>query len=1069
MDQYEIVCLIGEGSFGKVYKARVKGCGNIVAMKSISKKGKTEKELRNLRSEIEILTKLNHNHIISVFDSFETETEFTLVMECAHGELYEVLQDDKRLPVEMVQQIAKQLVQALHYLHSNRIIHRDIKPQNILVGHNGIVKLADFGFARSMSYNTMVLTSIKGTPLYMAPELVQEQPYNHTADLWSLGCILYELYYGKPPFYTDKLYTLINQIVHDPVLYEGPISSDLKSFLKGLLTKTSSKRLNWPDLLTHPFVAFSSSDEGWLTAIHNNENRMRQRMEQLKCCRYSAASFLKSKLLTTKSHTFHQVFNNKAVDSLSVENGEAAMQTLESLIYAAEHAAYAPDFNALETIAQIGLVEAVLKLFFSSSSATISQCMKLLSILVFPEHGVINPFPSQERQGYHQKKGPESDIVLRKLLAIELMQKPEIPLLHILQLVIEGQRKTDIPYAVKIIFSCIRWESRFGLMLIQQPTFSPFWEALLGLVTVESVTKKVISRMFASVIFHLEAIIIPHIKLVAPQLMNPTKVFDLASTAMWLINNQFQSVETNGVSDVENVICVTSASLLLAFIQRELTGVIEFDVGEKILPSLQTVVSSVLQFRDRPVKPRALGSSFSYPDYGLLDGVVHLVSISFSNANSKVYSSGTDLLEPDGHKFFTMFVEFLRDMDAKLELSPNGIQTVIRSIQQVLQRQQERQGTMNLLFSRIPVASNKERREVEVARIICQCLSSEYLKQLYFWPESRGGGAVGVSCHLTVVTQVISGAIRLIYQSTKGSDKLEEMNQIFLSERLVGKLLDALDYTDIAFWGIPFSLISKLINFSQAFASQFVEANGLGTDKIRRVLDPQKANTGLISDALSIISHMARLSPDFYPVIHEANLYDEFAALLRAPEKEVRGRVCTLIGNMCKHSAFFYEPLASHGLIEGLVKRCSDKDPHTQKLAAFAAGNAAFHNDELYDLLQPAVAGLVEMLSSPDEKTRQNAAATLSNFARNGSQLVDKLLECEVPAVLLNILKNDTLVVKRIGVSAVNSFCYHRKLRFRFRFLSVDRIIREMESDPKVGGDPVIQKYVGRIRERLNC
>ena len=140
------------------------------------------------------------------------------------GELFEILEDDQSLPEGIVQKIAKQLVRALHYLHTNRIIHRDMKvshpsccpaqheaagsafnvesakaqpiwfnptslllvlqPQNILIGANGVVKLCDFGFARAMSCNTMVLTSIKGTPLYMAPELVQEQPYNHT-----VGCL----------------------------------------------------------------------------------------------------------------------------------------------------------------------------------------------------------------------------------------------------------------------------------------------------------------------------------------------------------------------------------------------------------------------------------------------------------------------------------------------------------------------------------------------------------------------------------------------------------------------------------------------------------------------------------------------------------------------------------------------------------------------------------------------------------------------------------------------------------------------------------------------------------------
>ena len=90
------------------------------------------------------------------------------------------MKDDQNLDEEMIQNIAAQLVSALYYLHSNRILHRDMKPQNILIGKGGKIKLCDFGFARTMSSSTFVLTSIKGTPLYMAPELVQEKPYDHT-------------------------------------------------------------------------------------------------------------------------------------------------------------------------------------------------------------------------------------------------------------------------------------------------------------------------------------------------------------------------------------------------------------------------------------------------------------------------------------------------------------------------------------------------------------------------------------------------------------------------------------------------------------------------------------------------------------------------------------------------------------------------------------------------------------------------------------------------------------------------------------------------------------------------
>ncbi|KAL3683437.1 hypothetical protein R1sor_001459 [Riccia sorocarpa] len=254
IDQYHVLELVGEGSFGKVYKGRRKYTGQTVAMKFILKHGKSDKDIENLRQEIEILRQLKHENIIEMLDAFESPQEFCVVTEFAQGELFEILEDDKCLPEGQVQAIAKQLVRALHYLHSHRIIHRDMKPQNILIGAGGIVKLCDFGFARAMSCNTMVLRSIKGTPLYMAPELVREQPYNHTADLWSLGVILYELYVGQPPFYTNSVYTLIRHIVKDPVKYPDTISANFRSFLKGLLNKVSQNRLTWPGLLDHPFV-----------------------------------------------------------------------------------------------------------------------------------------------------------------------------------------------------------------------------------------------------------------------------------------------------------------------------------------------------------------------------------------------------------------------------------------------------------------------------------------------------------------------------------------------------------------------------------------------------------------------------------------------------------------------------------------------------------------------------------------------------------------------------------------------------------------------------------------------
>ncbi|XP_047462192.1 serine/threonine-protein kinase 36 isoform X2 [Mugil cephalus] len=255
MNSYHVLELVGEGSFGRVYKGRKRFTGQVVALKFMPKVGRSEKELRSLKREIEIMRGLQHPNIVQLFDSFETENEVVVVTEYAEGQLFQILEDDGNLAESQVREIACQLVSALYYLHSHRILHRDMKPQNILLGKSGVVKLCDFGFARAMSVSTLVLTSIKGTPLYMSPELVEEKPYDHTADLWSLGCILYELHTGAPPFYTNSIFHLVQLIVRDPVKWPDTMSDTCTSFLKGLLTKDPQKRLSWPDLLHHPFVA----------------------------------------------------------------------------------------------------------------------------------------------------------------------------------------------------------------------------------------------------------------------------------------------------------------------------------------------------------------------------------------------------------------------------------------------------------------------------------------------------------------------------------------------------------------------------------------------------------------------------------------------------------------------------------------------------------------------------------------------------------------------------------------------------------------------------------------------
>ena len=268
MEKYDVLELIGEGSFGRVFRGIRKADSFPVALKLIPKMAHTASELSSLRSECKIQLQLSHPNVVKMIDAFETPKEIVAVTEFVpDGDLNKLLNEDRRtqkvkvtqVRESKVKQLAGDLMGALHYLHSRRVLHRDLKPANVLLDEkSNLAKLCDFGFARHLGVETMVLTSIKGTPLYMAPELIEERPYDHTADLWSAGAILYELSIGHPPFPTNSLFQLIKKIRYEQITWPLSLSDDLRSFLQGLLEKDSKKRFTWQQILEHPFLKHTS-------------------------------------------------------------------------------------------------------------------------------------------------------------------------------------------------------------------------------------------------------------------------------------------------------------------------------------------------------------------------------------------------------------------------------------------------------------------------------------------------------------------------------------------------------------------------------------------------------------------------------------------------------------------------------------------------------------------------------------------------------------------------------------------------------------------------------------------
>ncbi|XP_051923969.1 serine/threonine-protein kinase ULK1a isoform X2 [Hippocampus zosterae] len=263
--------LIGHGAFAVVFKGRHKEKHDWeVAVKCINKKN-LAKSHSLLGKEIQILKELKHENIVRLLDYQEIDGSVYLIMEyCNGGDLAEYLQSKGTLSEDTIRVFFQQIAQAMKTLQSKGILHRDLKPQNILLCHpkgrrstsiNTHVKLADFGFARHLQTNTMAAT-LCGSPMYMAPEVIMSHSYDAKADLWSIGTIIYQCLTGKAPFHANspqelRLFYEFNRTLVPSIPKET--SSNLRQLLLGLLQRNHKDRISFDEFFYHPFLETSSA------------------------------------------------------------------------------------------------------------------------------------------------------------------------------------------------------------------------------------------------------------------------------------------------------------------------------------------------------------------------------------------------------------------------------------------------------------------------------------------------------------------------------------------------------------------------------------------------------------------------------------------------------------------------------------------------------------------------------------------------------------------------------------------------------------------------------------------
>ena len=262
---FEILKDLGYGLFGHTYLVKHKETKAEFAIKAIDKRNKSNQaEKPYFRREVEVMYKVHHNNVVKLFGHFEDNNYCYFLMEyISKGNVYDLLPKDKkkRLSTKVVSFIIRDVISAVYFLHNMKppIIHRDIKPENVLLSEGLVAKLTDFGWSNYMREDEQRKT-VCGTPIYLAPEILEEKVHDEAVDLWCIGVLLFELVTANPPFSGDDLDSLKDNILKLKINWPKDINVDAKNLIMKILKLDPKQRLPLEEMIKHPFITKFTPD-----------------------------------------------------------------------------------------------------------------------------------------------------------------------------------------------------------------------------------------------------------------------------------------------------------------------------------------------------------------------------------------------------------------------------------------------------------------------------------------------------------------------------------------------------------------------------------------------------------------------------------------------------------------------------------------------------------------------------------------------------------------------------------------------------------------------------------------